>query len=186
MKKPNEMNDRIKETESYLRAISFAARAHDLQKRKDGKTPYASHPFRVSVIARDVFNITDARVLAAAVLHDTIEDTTTDYDDLEEEFGAEVADWVGILSKDKRMKDEQREAAYCEQLKTAPDEVKLIKLADILDNLLDSASQPDLALQTKTVSRAQYYLGQLSAGASSRVKQAIDIVKTIINQTKEV
>jgi guanosine-3',5'-bis(diphosphate) 3'-pyrophosphohydrolase len=65
-------------------AISFAARAHRHQIRKDGLTPYVAHPFRACMTVRDVFGIEDPVVLAATVLHDTIEDTTTDYDDLAE------------------------------------------------------------------------------------------------------
>src|SRR5207247_7086248 len=85
-----------------LEAIAFAARAHRGQLRKDGQTPYASHVFRVCLILRDAFDVTDHRVLAAAVLHDTVEDTTTDFDDLAEDFDPEVAGWVAALSKDKR------------------------------------------------------------------------------------
>src|SRR5437899_8822182 len=99
-----------------LEAITFATRAHQGQLRKDGRTPYASHVFRVCLIVRQVFGIDDVSVLMAAVLHDTVEDTTTDYDELKEEFGAEVAGWVADLSKDKRLPDDQREKAYETQL----------------------------------------------------------------------
>src|SRR5437762_6917708 len=95
-----------------LEAASFAARAHRHQLRKDGQTPYAAHPFRVCLVVRHVFGIDDPEILAAALLHDTIEDTTTDYDDLEKQFGARVAGWAAALSKDKRLADDAREAAY--------------------------------------------------------------------------
>src|SRR6516225_8090826 len=96
------MGDRENSVIQVLNAIAFAARAHRGQTRKDGKTPYASHVFRVCLVLRDVFNIDDRPALTAAVLHDTIEDTTTDFDDLAETFGEEVAEWVAMLSKDKR------------------------------------------------------------------------------------
>ena len=70
-------------------AVAFAAWAHRHQVRKDNKTPYVSHVFRVCLTVRHVFGFDDPRMLAAAVLHDTIEDTTTDYDDLIEHFGPE-------------------------------------------------------------------------------------------------
>jgi guanosine-3',5'-bis(diphosphate) 3'-pyrophosphohydrolase len=114
-----------------LEAISFAARAHQGQLRKDGRTPYASHVFRVCLIVRQIFGVDDASVLTAAVLHDTIEDTTTDYDELKDEFGAEVAGWVADLSKDKRLPDEEREKAYEAQLAKAAWQVKICKLADM-------------------------------------------------------
>src|SRR5713226_1440591 len=88
---------------SLLEAISFAARAHQGQLRKDNRTPYASHAFRVCLIVREIFGVTDPEVLTAAVLHDTVEDTTTDHDDLAKQFGRQVADWVAALSKDKRL-----------------------------------------------------------------------------------
>ena len=50
-----------------LDAVAFAARAHHGQLRKDGKTPYASHPFRVCLIVRDIFGVDDPRVLADLV-----------------------------------------------------------------------------------------------------------------------
>jgi len=81
-----------------LEAIAFAARAHQGQLRKDGQTPYVSHVFRVVFILRHVFGIDDPGVLTAAVLHDTIEDTTTDFDDIEKQFGQDVASWVGFAN----------------------------------------------------------------------------------------
>ena len=104
---------------ALLEAISLAARVHQGQLRKDGRTPYASHVFRVCLIVRQVFGVDDISALTAAVLHDTVEDTTTDYDELKEEFGAEVAGWVSDLSKDKRLPDDQREKAYETQLAKA-------------------------------------------------------------------
>src|SRR5947199_8574177 len=101
---------------SLLNAVAFAARAHRPQLRKDGQTPYVSHVFRVCLIVRHVFGIDDPRVLTAAVLHDTIEDTTTDYDDLCERFGGDVAAWVAALSKDTRQKEDEREREYMAEL----------------------------------------------------------------------
>src|ERR1700731_3708880 len=121
-----------------LEACSFAARAHRSQLRKDGRAPYGSHCFRVCLIVRDVFGIDDRDVLAAAVLHDTVEDTTKDFDDLEEAFGESVARWVAALSKDKRLPEIEREKAYAKQLAEETWQVKVCKLADIFANLLDS------------------------------------------------
>src|SRR5579871_3136851 len=101
---------------AFLAAIAFAAQAHQHQMRKDQKTPYVSHPFRVSMIVRHVFGINDDDTLAAAVLHDTIEDTPKDYDDIFERFGSTVADYVAALTKDMRLPDEIREDRYRETL----------------------------------------------------------------------
>src|SRR5438128_352105 len=81
------------------RAVSFAARAHRHQLRKDQRTPYIAHPMRVCLIVRHVFDIEDTETLLIAVLHDTIEDTTTDFDDIAQQFGPDVAEGVALLSK---------------------------------------------------------------------------------------
>jgi guanosine-3',5'-bis(diphosphate) 3'-pyrophosphohydrolase len=125
-----------------LRAVSFATRSHRGQTRKDGVTPYAAHPMRVLFILSHLFGVRDPETLAAGVLHDTIEDTPTDYDRLAGEFGTRVAGWVATLSKDKRLPEEPREQAFFDSLAAAPLEVKLCKLADSLDNLLDAAGLP--------------------------------------------
>ena len=69
------MPDSIAQYRTLLEAVSFAARAHRHQLRKDGETPYVAHPFRVCLIVRHIFGIDDPAFLSAALLHDTIEDT---------------------------------------------------------------------------------------------------------------
>jgi len=89
-----------------LEAVAFAARAHQCQLRKDGVTPYVSHVLRVCLVLRHTFGIDDSHALTADALHDTVEDTNTDVDELKEAFGEEVANWVALLSKDKRLPEE--------------------------------------------------------------------------------
>lgn len=168
-----------------LEAVAFAARAHRNQTRKDGKTPYHSHVFRVCLIVRHVFDIADPTVLTAAVLHDTIEDTTTDFDDLEEHFGAEIAGWVATLSKDKRLPDDQREPAYMAGLAAAPWQVKVCKLADIFDNLTDSGST-GTAQQRRTCHRSRQYLQALDSPAlPSPVRRAFDLVSGLLAEVEK-
>ena len=118
-------------------AVAFAARAHRHQIRKDGRTPYVSHVVRVALTVTQVFGCDDPVVLAAALLHDTIEDTTTDYDDLAERFGAEVAGCVAALTKNMTLPEEEREREYDERLARADWRVRLVKLADTYDNFCD-------------------------------------------------
>ena len=135
--------------DSLLSAISFAARAHQGHFRKDGETPYISHPLRVATILSSIFGVTDVETLTAAVLHDTIEDTKTDHDDLSQHFGLRVADYVAALSKDKRLPEERREREYHDALAAAPAAVQLCKLADVYDNLLDSLGMDEAARRKK-------------------------------------
>jgi len=143
-----------------LEAIAYAARAHRHQLRKDRKTPYVSHAFRVCLVLRDVFGVADHRVLTAAVLHDTIEDTNTDFDDLQETFGMEIAGWVAALSKDKRLPHDPREEAYCRALADSPWQVQVCKLADIFDNLMDTGSMPP-SQRDRSFQNARRYLDAL-------------------------
>ena len=140
-----------------LEAISFAARKHQGQMRKDGRTPYFAHPVRVMTILLTEFGVTDPEVLAAAVLHDTIEDTTTDYDDIAERFGQRVAWFVSLLTKDARLPEEDREPRFLADLAAAPLEVKLCKLADTYDNLIDSKALSPAGRQ-KAIDKAKKLL----------------------------
>ena len=120
-----------------VEAIRFAAQKHAGQGRKDGITPYVSHPYRVMFHLLHA-GVADPETLAAAALHDTIEDTTADFDDLEERFGGTVASYVALLPKDKRKQEEEREDEYFAALANAPLPVKLCKLGDTYDNLIDA------------------------------------------------
>jgi guanosine-3',5'-bis(diphosphate) 3'-pyrophosphohydrolase len=165
--------------ESVLEAVAFAARAHRGQLRKDKQTPYASHVFRVCLVLRHVFGIDDSMALTAAALHDTIEDTTTDFEDLEQKFGPKVAEWVAILSKDTRLPEPEREKAYVEGLAKAPWQVKVCKLADIFDNLMDSRNSPANKRQ-KTFQNARRYLAGLERDLPEQAREPWKIVAELV------
>jgi (p)ppGpp synthase/HD superfamily hydrolase len=166
-----------------LEAIAFAARAHQGKLRKDGVTPYASHVFRVCLVLRHVFGIEDRQALMAAALHDTLEDTDTDFDDLQAKFGDEVAGWVAALSKDKRLPEEQRELAYAETLARAPWQVQACKLADVYDNVTDSLhSQPQQRAQV--LKRAHYYLDALKPHLPEPARRPWEIVVELLKQVE--
>ena len=89
-----------------LRAADFAAREHREQRRKDAEaTPYINHPIRLAAILYEEGGVRDATVLAAALLHDTMEDTGTTYDELRGEFGAAVVDVVAEVTDAKFLRD---------------------------------------------------------------------------------
>jgi guanosine-3',5'-bis(diphosphate) 3'-pyrophosphohydrolase len=166
-----------------LEAVAFAARSHQGQLRKDGQTPYASHVFRVCLIAREVFDVADPRVLTAAVLHDTIEDTKVDFDEVAEQFGAEVAGWVAALSKDKRLIEPEREEAYARQLAAAPWQVKVCKLADILDNLMDAVHMPPEKRQ-RSIKNAHRYLAALKSDLPAEARRPWEIVSGYLTEAE--
>lgn len=161
-----------------LDAAAFAARAHQGHLRKDKETPYVSHVFRVCMIVRDLFGFDDPRMLCAALLHDTIEDTKTDFDDLAERFSPEVAEWVALLTKDKRLEEKEREAKYIRGLQEAPWQVKACKLADVYDNLSDLEALP-AERRPHTLQRTKYYLDGLSKSPSPKVKRPLELTRQL-------
>ncbi len=163
-----------------LRAAAFAARAHRNQWRKDGQTPYVSHVFRACLTVRHLFGVDDDDVLAAALLHDTIEDTNTDFDDIESHFGPQIAGWVRALTKDKREQEAFRENKYIEELAVSPWQVKACKLADVHDNLLDSDHFPP-EKRAKTFRRSRQYLSVLD-DSHEKVHRAYGIVQRLVNE----
>jgi guanosine-3',5'-bis(diphosphate) 3'-pyrophosphohydrolase len=165
-------------------AVAFAARAHRNQLRKDGQTPYVSHVFRACLTVRHVFGISDLPTLTAAVLHDTIEDTTTDYDDVVEQFGPQVAGWVALLSKDKRLEEGPREEEYKKGLAAADWQVKACKLADVFDNLSDAKNIA--AKGHKVLARARAYLAALDMPElPAPVRRAWDIVARLLAEMEK-
>ena len=166
-----------------LEAASLAARAHQGQLRKDQKTPYVAHPMRVCLIVRDLFGFTDPRMLTAALLHDTIEDTTTDFDHVARRHGTEVAEWVGYLTKDKRLPHDEREAAYVAALQSAPWPVQACKLADVLDNTLDMAGFPPQR-QRDHLKNSERYYAALKDAAAPELTRPLALVRQVIEEAK--
>lgn len=128
--------------EALQQAVSFAARKHRHQTRKDGFTPYVSHVVRVAFTARVLFGSQSQTVLLAALLHDLIEDTTTDYEDIADRFGESVAAAVVALTKNMALPEAAREQEYDARLATGPWEAIVVKLADVYDNFCDLETYP--------------------------------------------
>lgn len=156
----------------WQRAVSFAARVHQHQLRLDGRTPYAAHPCRVALAVSAVFGCDDPEALAIACLHDTIEDGTTDYEDLEAEFGGVVADGVAALTKHAALPEERREAVYDEGLERAGWRAKLVKLADVYDNMSDLAPGAPPSKRDKLVLKGERALAIAAKDNSGRPELA--------------
>ena len=148
-----------------LRAASFAARKHQGQTRADNVTPYFSHVARVTLILSHVFGVEDEDTLTAALLHDTLEDTATDYDELAAAFGERVANYVVLLTKNVMLPKKAREEDYAERLSNAPEAVMIAKMADLYDNLSDRVHTPKLS---KTSATAEKLLGVFSTRLRSK------------------
>lgn len=116
------------------RALRFAAQAHAAQRRKADNTPYIAHPVAVAMMLQQL-GCADT-VVAAALLHDTVEDTPVTQAQIAAEFGPEVAGLVAACTEpDKALAWERRKAHTIAEARTAPLPVRLILAADKLHTL---------------------------------------------------
>ena len=124
------------------RAIERAASAHQGQFRKKSDLPYISHPFSVCILLAELG--CGDEVLAAAALHDTVEDTEVTLEELEREFGPRIAALVeGCSEPDRSRSWEERKRHTIESLGTAPIDVRMIVAADKLHNIRCIRAQYD-------------------------------------------
>lgn len=128
-----------------LKALRFSAAKHNDQRRKDSKSsPYINHPIQVAETLWTIGGVRDATLLIAAILHDTVEDTSTLPDEIEAEFGRDVVALVLEVTDDKSLPKQVRKQL---QVETAPHKTtnaKLLKLADKICNVHDILTSPPL------------------------------------------
>ena len=126
-----------------LKAAHFAAQKHKDQRRKDKEvSPYINHPISVAKIISEIGNIEDPEVLAAALLHDTIEDTETTVDELIDNFGERVCSLVQEVTDDKNLPKMERKQRQIEHAKEISEGAALIKLGDKISNVTDITNTP--------------------------------------------
>jgi guanosine-3',5'-bis(diphosphate) 3'-pyrophosphohydrolase len=126
-----------------LKALAFAAARHKDQRRKDVEaSPYINHPIALADILCNEGHITDMEVICSALLHDTVEDTDTEAEEIEAEFGRAILDIVMEVTDDKTLPKEVRKQAQIEHATALSDKAKLVKLADKIANLRDVANSP--------------------------------------------
>ncbi len=126
-----------------LAASAFAAHKHRDQRRKGADaSPYINHPIAVANVLANEAGITDPAILAAALLHDTIEDTDTTAEELEAEFGPGIASIVVEVTDDKALDKPVRKQLQIEHAATLSRPAQLVKLADKICNIRDMSRSP--------------------------------------------
>ena len=139
-----------------LDALAFAAEKHRRQRRKDRHaSPYINHPIALAKVLAREGGIADAEVLAAALLHDTIEDTRTTFDELRANFGRRVALTVLEVTDNKRLRKHTRKRLQVEHAAHLSRGAKLVKLADKICNLRDLSNRPPVGWDRKR--RREYF-----------------------------
>ncbi len=119
-----------------LRAAAFAAAKHRDQRRKNLEaSPYINHPIEVANTLAAIAKVDDPITLAAALLHDTIEDTETSPEELDREFGPEVRTVVLEVSDNKDVPSAERKRRQVEHAALLSHRARLVKLADKISNV---------------------------------------------------
>jgi (p)ppGpp synthase/HD superfamily hydrolase len=125
------------------RAYDFAARKHTLQRRKGvAAEPYINHLTEVAELLAQATGGSDPRLVAAGILHDTIEDTDTTRAELAAGFGADIAALVAEVTDDKSLPKATRKRLQVDQAAKKSARARMIKLADKTSNLRALLSSP--------------------------------------------
>jgi len=125
------------------KALDFAARKHVDQRRKGERAePYLNHLTEVARLLAEATGGRDAAVVAAGLLHDTLEDTETTHAELVTQFGAEIAHTVAQVTDDKRLPKDERKRLQIEHAPHLTPAAKLVKLADKISNLRSLLAAP--------------------------------------------
>ena len=128
---------------SIALALDFAARKHTGQTRKgELKEPYINHVAEVANLLAEVTNGRDPILVVGGLLHDTIEDTETTFEELKAEFGLPVARLVREVSDDKNLPKKERKLLQVRNAGSKSRRAKLLKIADKTSNLRSLVVSP--------------------------------------------
>ena len=142
------------------RAYAFAEAAHRGQRRKDDRA-FIAHPVRVArlLAARGY----DEEVVAAALLHDVVEDTSVTLSEIRERFGARVAELVACVTEDPALPMDERKRAYRDEVRRSSDAARAICAADKVCNVSD--------LHEAASDSAEQVLARFAGGLDGQVKR---------------
>ena len=159
------------------KAYQLAARAHDGQFRRSGE-PYICHPLHVAMLLVDLGMDTES--LSAALMHDVVEDTSVTLDELESQFGADVAhmvDGVTKLTKIKFSSVEEQQAENLRKMLMAMSQdvrVMIIKLCDRLHNMRTGDAWPEQKRRDKALETMEVYAPIAHRLGISNIKEELE------------
>ncbi|SVD33343.1 uncharacterized protein METZ01_LOCUS386197 [marine metagenome] len=169
------------------KALQFATEKHQDQTRQDkAKSPYIVHPISVRHILSDIGGVEDPEVLAAALLHDTLEDTKTTKRELIENFGERVCQLVREVSDDKTLPKQERKQLQIDHAKKLSEGATLIKLGDKIANVTDITNTPPTNWDTKRRKEYIYWAEQVINNCPKVNKALEDYFKVIIQKAREI
>jgi GTP diphosphokinase / guanosine-3',5'-bis(diphosphate) 3'-diphosphatase len=181
------------------RAYALAEKTHEGQYRRllidsaGHRNPYIIHPMRVALLLMEEIDLREPKVIAGALLHDVIEDSDgkVTKEDIEREFGPKVSTIVDLLSKppesDEIPRDEQLHA-YHEKIAAADSHVRIVKLADRLDNIREALKTDDRKFQVKYLKETREIYIPLASATSdfflSSLTELCDRLEEMIDRSQ--
>ena len=163
--------------DAYLKALNFAAKAHLGQTIPGGKVPYTVHLCQVAMEVMSFPSEADDLAICCALLHDTLEDTSTSYQELEASFGKEVAEGVQALTKNDSLPKAQQMSDSLARILQQPKQVWMVKMGDRIINMGEpphywtSEKRQSYRLEAETLWQQ---LSPAHSGLSRRLRQRID------------
>ena len=169
-----------KDIYNIIDAIIFSTGKHRFQTRKDpDQTPYIIHPIGVANILMTTGKIRDPDIIIGALLHDTLEDTQTTFEEIEQRFGIRAANFIREVTDDKSLPKETRKHLQVEHAPEKSAGAAQIKLADKLYNLSDLTKAPPRDWEIERIDAyfqwAQSVVNRLP-WVNAPLKQAVDKV----------
>ena len=161
------------EMAKVVRAAYFAGEKHKDQRRSDKEeTPYINHPLELASILVDEGQIQDVDVICAALLHDTIEDTDTTYEELNLNFGSVVTGIVREVTNDMSLTSVERRLKEASSIPGLSYQAKLVKLADKIANIRDISTMPPVGW---TLAKKEAYF-DFSLAIAEQAKDASQVL----------
>ena len=154
------------------KAYELAMKAHAGQKR-DGGEAYINHPLRVAIALVEKFGVKDHDFVAAALLHDALEDTAVTYDEVAVLVNTRVAAIVKTVTK-RSLKEGETKEAYLDEyffgIKNGHPACKMLKVADRLDNIADMMAMDDKARLERYIAETVDYVVPIAADLGENVR----------------
>lgn len=155
-------------------AVEWALERHAGQKRRDG-TDFSAHPLRVALILHELADQSNPDVLCAGLLHDLLEDTDTEEDDIMEVFGTKVSDMVRALTMAEVPEEEKkkRNLSHFESLRWEGRDAQIVRSADRLDNLKTLSGIPEYARRQEYIEETEEGLVPLTLATNTALYHAL-------------
>jgi (p)ppGpp synthase/HD superfamily hydrolase len=168
-------------------AANFAAQRHSGQTRKGlAQEPYLNHLAEVAALLAETAVEPDAQLIAAGWLHDTLEDTATEREELVTAFGEDIASLVSAVTDDKSLPKSERKRLQIEMAPHKPPRVKALKMADKTSNVRSLAVSPPGDWERERIAEYVSWAEKVVAGCRGVNKKLEDLFDGAVLRVREV